>query len=89
MDTPERGLVLNPVGEWDGKDRNFLLVIRGRCDSEYAKDPTRKSVGGHVVRLNEAPVAMSCRAHRMVSLSVTEAELFQAVECSQDMLYVY
>jgi hypothetical protein len=29
-DTPDRGLMLNPKGKWDGKDKNFLFDIRGK-----------------------------------------------------------
>mmetsp|Transcript_25862 Transcript_25862/g.36811 ORF Transcript_25862/g.36811 Transcript_25862/m.36811 type:complete len:102 (+) Transcript_25862:186-491(+) len=46
VDTPEHGLVLSPVGKWDGKDKTFEFVIQGRCDSEFVKDPTRKVLEG-------------------------------------------
>jgi hypothetical protein len=88
--TPERGLLLAPKGMWDGKDKDYPLIIHGKCDAEHAKcQEMRKSVGGHVVYLNEAPVVMSCKKHRIVAISVTESEVIQAVECAQDMLYVY
>jgi hypothetical protein len=88
--TPERGLVLAPTGQWDGKDKNYPFIIRGRCDSEHAKcKETRRSVGGHAVYLNDAPVVIVCRKQRIVTLSVGEAELVQATEAAQDMLYVY
>jgi hypothetical protein len=88
--TPNRGLVLAPSGEWDGKDKSFKFIISGRCDAEHGKcQETRKSVGGHVVYLNGAPVVIACRKQRIVSLSVGEAELIQATELAQDMLFVY
>ena len=88
--TPERGLVLAPKGEWDGKDKSYKFVISGRCDAEHAKcHETRRSVGGHVVYLNGAPVVIACRKQRIVSISIGEAELIQATELAQDMLYVY
>ena len=75
VDTSERGLRLQPTGHWDGRDRNYEFKIGGKCDSEYAKnEENRRSVGGHVVYLNDAPVVLSCKAQRTVSLSVTEAE---------------
>ena len=88
--TPERGLVLRPSGEWDGKDRSFQFVIRGRSDSNYATDPeTRKSVTGTVVYLNDAPIMFQSVTQKTVTLSVTEAELTACVSCVQDMMYVY
>ena len=57
VDTPERGYVLNPVGKWDGKDKSYKFIVRGKSDSEFCKDElTRRSVGGHGVYLNDAPV---------------------------------
>ena len=88
--TPNRGLVFKPKGIWDGKDKTYPFQIRGICDAEYAKDQaTRRSVGGHVVYLNEAPIQMTSRMQRFVALSVTEAELIQACECAQDMMFAY
>jgi hypothetical protein len=31
---PTRGLVLDPKGTWDGKDKNYKFVIAGRANSE-------------------------------------------------------
>jgi len=53
--TPEWGLVLKPDGEWDGNPNSFEFVISGWSDSDYAKDPLRKSVSGLCVLLNKAP----------------------------------
>ena len=88
--TPGRELVLNPTSQWDGKDKSYKFQISGKSDSEMAKDQdTRKSVGGHVVYLNCAPVTLTSRSQRIVAISVTEAELIQGCECAQDMLFVY
>ena len=57
---------------------------------EFCKDQkTHRSVGGHVVYLNLALVAIACQMQQIVALSVTEAELIQIVECAQDMLFVW
>ena len=88
--TPTRGLVLKPSGNWDGKDRNFKFVIRGRSDSNYATDPeSRRSVTGTVVYLNDSPIVFGSVTQKHVTLSVTEAELAAAVSLVQDMMYVY
>jgi len=45
VSTPNRGIVLNPTGTWNGKDKDFVWIIKGRCDSNYATNPDdRKSV---------------------------------------------
>jgi hypothetical protein len=87
-DTPNRGLVLNPTGKWDGKDKSYKFIIRGKADSDYAKDiATRRSVGGRVVYLNDAPVIVSRKMQKGVGLSVTETEVVEQCEVAQDMLY--
>jgi len=87
--TSKRGLKLQPNRQWDGKDRNFEFEITGRSDSDFAKNPeNRKSVGGHVVYLEGAPVAYKSATHRIVELSVTEAEQSEAVSCAQTMMHV-
>jgi hypothetical protein len=87
-DTPNRGLVLNPTGKWDGKDKSYKFIIRGKADSDYAKDiATRRSVGGRVVYLNDAPVIVSSKMQKGVGLSVTETEVVEQCEVAQDMLY--
>jgi hypothetical protein len=88
--TAERGLVLKPSGQWDGKDKSYKFKVRGRSDSNYATDPeTRKSVTGNVVYLNDAPIMFQSVTQKTVTLSVTEAELTACVSCVQDMMYVY
>ena len=86
-DTPNRGMFLNPTVQWDG-DPNFLFEIKGYSDSDWAKDPdTRRSVSGWSTFLFDAPVSMKSKMMPIVALSVTEAELFAATCCAQDMLF--
>lgn len=86
-ETPNRGLVLKPDCYWNGKDRKFKFVVRGRADSEYAKDPlTRRSIGGITTFLCGASVMERSKGQKMVALSVTEAEYIEAVHCAQEMV---
>lgn len=44
VETPNRGLTLEPEGEWDGSNK-YLFTVSGRSDSDYAKcQVTRKSI---------------------------------------------
>ena len=90
VDTADRGLVLKPEGEWDGTPDSIEFVISGRSDSDYAKEASCncKSVSGHRVLLNGAPVMFKSGTQRIVALSVCEAELYAGISCAQDMLYV-
>jgi hypothetical protein len=84
---PTRGLVLDPKGTLDGKDKNYKFVIAVHADSEFAKCiESRKSVGGYVTTLNSAPVAESCKMQNIVALSVTEADYISAALCVQEMV---
>jgi hypothetical protein len=88
VSTPERGWLLKPEGEWDGRDRNYKFKVHGFSDSDYAKDPeTRRSVSGYATFLNRAPVTAKSKMQDCVTLSVTEAELVAATNCVQDMMY--
>ncbi len=85
--TPERGLLLKPVGKWDGNP-SYEFVISGRSDSDYAKDTdTRRSVSGTSTFLNGSPIHTRSNTQKSVTLSVTEAELVAATQCAQDMLF--
>jgi len=86
VSTAERGLMLKPKGMWDGT-KNFLFTIEGISDSEYAKDETRRSVNGWSTFLCGAPMSYRSKMMPIVALSVTEAELYSAVLCAQDMLF--
>jgi hypothetical protein len=84
----ERGLLLKPSGNWNGKDKTYKFKIHGVSDSDYAKDPTtRKSVSGWSAFLNGAPYTRKSKMQAYVTLSVTEAECVAAVSCAMDMLY--
>jgi hypothetical protein len=49
------GLLLKPSPKWDGSNKHQFR-IRGKLDSDYAKDTqTRRSVSGYVVYLEDAP----------------------------------
>ena len=57
-------------------------------DSDYAKDTqTRRSVNGWMTMLNGSVVSCKSKMMPVVALSVTEAKLFSATCCVQDMLY--
>jgi hypothetical protein len=85
--TPERGLKLSPIGNWNGNPE-WLFEIKGYADASYKtyQDKTT-SVGGHVVFLQNAPIAEKSRVQQSTTLSVTEAELVSGTDCAQDMLY--
>ena len=86
VSTHNRGLFLKPTGTWDGS-RDFEFTIDGISDSEYAKDESRRSVNGWSVFLQDAPVVMKSRVMPIVALSITEAELYSATMCAQDMSF--
>ena len=81
-------MVLKPDGIWDGNPDTYEFVISGRSDSDYAREELRKSVSGHCVMLNGAPVMFKSRTQRIVALLVCEAKLYAGIACAQDMLYV-
>ncbi len=86
--TKDAGLLLKPTQKWDGTNQ-FQFKIRGRLDSDYAKDmQTRQSVLGYMVFLEDAPVMHRSATQKTVALSSCEAELNAAVLCVQDMLYM-
>jgi hypothetical protein len=86
--TKNRGITLKPDQKWNG-DPEFELIILGRSDSDFAKEPdTQKSVSGNSTFLCGAPVIQRSSMHKIVVLLVTEAELFDAISNAQDMMYV-
>ena len=88
MDTPSCSKILRPVGCWDGTKEGFEFVIRGRSDSDFAKDPDKRhSVSGISVFLQDAPISESSRMQDCVTLSVSEAKIVAAVETGQRMLF--
>jgi hypothetical protein len=88
LTTRNRGLLIEPTQEWDGSPE-FEVLILGRSDSDYAKDPeTRKSISGTSTFLCGAPIIQRSTMQKIVALSVTEAELIAATSNAQDMMYV-
>ena len=88
--TENRGHTIMPdhAGEWDGT-RDYLFKVRGESDSEYAKDPSRRSVNAGCTYLNGALVRMFSKMMPVVALSTTEAELYAAVLTAMDMMFIY
>ena len=85
--TKEDGLMIKPEGSWDGS-REYQFEITGKSDSEYAKDSSRKSVNGWSTYMNGSPISFRSRMMPIIALSVTEAELFSAILCVQDMMFI-
>eukprot|EP00957_Ditylum_brightwellii_P042543 3221139-Ditylum_brightwellii.AAC.1 len=83
--TPKRGLCLKPVGKWDGR-KDYEFLIEAHSNFEYAQDETRCSVNGWLVFLCCAPISYKSKMMPIIALSVTEAKLFAAIQCAQDML---
>ncbi len=72
LSTPNRGIVLNPTGTWNGKDENFIWTITGRCESNYGTNPDdQKSVSGTQVFLDNSPIMAKSSTQKIVTLSVT------------------
>jgi hypothetical protein len=87
VDSPGCGLLLKPIGKWDGNP-SYEFVITGRSDSDYAKDTdTRRRVSGTSTFLNGSPIHTRSNTQKSVTLLVTEAELVAATQCAQDMLF--
>jgi len=88
--TEQLGYTIKPkdAGTWDGK-QNFKFVVEGESDSEYAKDPSRRSVNCGCTYLNGSLVKMFSKMMPVVALSTTEAELYSAVQTAMDMMFTY
>ena len=84
--TKDLGITFEPERKWDGTE-NHEFTITGKSDSEYAKDTSRRSVNGWSVFLEGAPISYKSKMMPVIALSVTEAELFAAVQCAQDMMF--
>jgi hypothetical protein len=81
------GLLLKPSRKWDGSNEHQFR-IRGKLDSDYAKDTqARQSVSGYVVYLEDAPTMHRSATQKTVALSSCKAELNAAVLCMQDMIH--
>jgi hypothetical protein len=88
VNIPEQGLTIMPTSKWNG-EQDYKFKIRGRSDSDYAKDTeVRKGVNGWLVYLCGTVVTVKSKMMDVTALSVTEAELSAAVLCVQDMMFV-
>ena len=85
--TANKGLTIRPKGEWDGS-KDYQFVVTGKCDLEYAKDESKRSVNGWSTFLSESPVSFRSKMMPIVALSVTEVEVFAAILCVQDMMFI-
>ena len=86
----ERGYTIFPdyPGQWDGTC-NYNFVITGKNNSEYAKDPSRRSINSVDMCLNRALIRIFCKMMPIVALLTTESELFSAVLNAMDMMFAY
>ena len=85
--TPLRGLLLMPTEKWNG-EAGFQFIINGLSDSEYTKDDSRHSINGWSTWIFGCCVTHRSKMMPIIALSVTEAELYAAVLCAQDMLLI-
>ena len=88
-DTNNRQWELKLTRKWDGKGLNFEFKIRGKADSNFATSKeTRKSITGYCVWLEDLLVGVKSDMKKIVTLSVTEAEVIAMVQCVQEMICV-
>ena len=90
--TRDRGLFLKPSKWWDGKisyNGRFEFEVNGKSDSEYAKDESRHSVNGWSTWIFNCCVTNRSKMMPVIALSVTEAELYAAVQCAQDLIFIW
>ena len=89
LGTEERGWLLRPSRQWDGKNKNFKFRIHKMSDLDYAKClKTRRSGSVYATFLEGALVNVKSSMQKVVALSVTKAEMIAGVQCAQDMIYV-
>jgi hypothetical protein len=81
--TPLYGLLLMPTEKWDGM-AGFQFIPNGLSDSECAKDDSRHSINGWSTWIFGCCVTHQSKMMPIITLSVTEAELYAAVLCAQD-----
>ena len=66
----------------------FKFVVKGKSDSEYAKDESKKSVNRWGVWLFEAAIIFWGKMTPILALSITEAEFYAEILYVQDMMFV-
>jgi len=63
--------------------------IPGKIGDPAAKNPDAlKSTSGHLVRANKAPVSWSSGVQKAITLSSTQSELYETVECGKSIHYI-
>ena len=91
VSTAPKGYTFKPYiqSKWNGRKETKKFKIMGKCDSEYAKHSSRRSVNAGITYLDGAIVKQFSKMMPIVALSTTEAELYSAVLTAQDMMFVY
>ena len=80
------GLVIEPSESWDGL-LDFALEITGMLHANFAAHvEDQKRMFGWDVFFNSAHIQETSQQQNCVMLSVTEAELIAACECTQEMI---
>jgi hypothetical protein len=71
--TKDAGLLLKPTRKRDGTNQ-FQFKIKGRSDSDFAKDTqARQSILGYMVFLEDAPVMHRSAMQKTVALLLCKA----------------
>lgn len=86
VSTEKRGFMLKPNAQWDGSPI-FEFTITGKSSLEFGKDESRRSENGWSTFMNDASISYKSRMMPIVAILVTEAELFAATLCAQDMMF--
>jgi hypothetical protein len=72
----------------DGRPKEQPFDLTGYMDSSWADCPlTRRSTGGHCLRLAGGPIAWKGRLWPTIAQSSTEAEYYQASDAGRQILY--
>jgi hypothetical protein len=72
----------------DGRPQDHALRLSGYMDSSWADCPlTRRSTGGHCLRLAGGPIAWKVRLWPTIAHSSTEAEYYEANDAGRQSLY--
>ena len=87
VSTVNRGLVL---ASKEMGSPEYKFKVHGQSDSDYAMNPDDcRSISDARVFVNGAPKSFHGVTQKIVTLSVTKADIVVGVMVSQDMLYVY
>jgi len=63
--------------------------VPGKIGDSPKKNPDAfKSTSGHLVRANKAPVSWSSGVQKAITLSSTQSELYETVECGKSIHYI-